>query len=83
MNLKLTWERDGLRIDDQYGKFVGKLDITDISLLDIPYGGNMEIKSDRWPITRREVVEIMLGRRRDIGEYLDKGQAEIATPDAK
>jgi len=65
MSIQLTWERDGLRIGDSNGKFIGKLDITEISRLDIPYGGDMEIKSEGWPITRRETVEIMLDKRKD------------------
>jgi len=65
MSIQLTWERDGLRIGDSNGKFIGKLDITEISRLNIPYGGDMEIKSEGWPISRREAVEIMLGKRKD------------------
>jgi hypothetical protein len=62
--LDLQWGREGLKITYD-GNYVETLNITDISLLDLPYGGDLDICSSGYPITRRETVKILLGHRAD------------------
>jgi len=74
--LKLTWQREGLRVEYD-GSYVDTLDITDLARLDISYGDNLQTTASGWTINKQEAIMLMLGHRADNPAMITQGESVL------